>query len=76
MKILRDKFEFSDIHLAGVLAIFRFVILWHIHRTRASFKQKSGGCVDPPGLHSVLIEIRMCILNLVRCQRSVASVML
>ena len=75
MRILRDKFEFSDIHLAGVLAIFRFVILWHIHRTRAVFSHKPGGCVDP-GLHSVLIKIRMCILNLVRSQRSVASVML
>ena len=43
-----------------MLAIFRFVILRHIHRTRAVFINKSGGCVDP-GLHSVLIKIEFIL---------------
>jgi hypothetical protein len=42
--------------LADVLAIFRSVILRHIHRTRAASPQKSVGCVAP-GLHIVQIKI-------------------
>jgi hypothetical protein len=45
--------------LAGVLAIFRFVMLRHIHRTRAAYQQKSVGTVAP-GLHSV--NTKLCDL--------------